>query len=85
MTKTILNGNGTFSRVAMTPEECEAEYLKALDECYRKRKAEYPKVADYLDAQAKGNTESMGEWTEAQLNVKIKYPKPNRADYGLGS
>ena len=67
----------------MSEEEREAEYQKALDECYAKREAEYPKVADYLDAQAKGDTSGMDEWMEQQMAVKAKYPKPDRANYGL--
>ena len=41
--------------------------------------------ADYLDAQAKGDVEGMEAWNAKQLAVKAKYPKPDRADYGLGS
>ena len=83
MTKQILTKGGLFKTVPLTTEEREVEYNKALNECYTKRKAEYPKVADYLDAQAKGNTEAMDAWNAKQLAVKSKYPKPNRADYDL--
>ena len=38
-----------------------------------------------LDAQAKGDVEGMEAWNTQQLAVKAKYPKPDRADYGLGS
>ena len=82
MFKTI-EKNGKFKRVEMTLEEREVEYNKALQECYAKREAEYPKVADYLDAQAKGDTEAMEAWNAKQLAVKSKCPKPNRADYDL--
>ena len=83
--KQVKQDNGTFKRVPLTAEEKEIEYNKALQECYAKRKTEYPKVVDYLDAQAKGDTEAMDAWNAEQLAVKSKYPKPNRADYGLGS
>ena len=83
MTKQILTKGGLFKTVPLTTEEREVEYNKALNECYTKRKAEYPKVADYLDAQAKGDTEAMDAWNAKQLAVKSKYPKPNRADYDL--
>ena len=83
MKKIIKNENGTFSRIEMTAEENLAEYNKALEVCYRQRESEYPKVADYLDAQAKGDTAAMTLWNEAQLAVKVKYPKPLRSDYGL--
>ena len=81
--KQVKQVNGTFKRVPLTAEEKEIEYNKALQECYAKREAEYPKVADYLDAQVKGDTEAMEAWNAEQLAVKSKYPKPNRADYDL--
>ena len=81
--KQVKQVNGTFKRVPLATEEKEIEYNKALQECYAKRKAEYPKVVDYLDAQAKGDTEAMDAWNTEQLAVKSKYPKPNRADYDL--
>ena len=83
--KQVKQANGTFKRVPLTAEEKEIEYNKALQECYAKREAEYPKVADYLDAQAKDDALGMEAWNAAQLAVKAKYPKPDRADYGLGS
>ena len=83
MTKQILTKGGLFKTVPLTTEERQVEYNKALQECYTKRKAEYPKVVDYLDAQAKGDTEGMEVWDKQQLAVKSKYPKPNRADYDL--
>ena len=83
MTKQILTKGGLFKTVPLTTEERQAEYNKALQECYTKRESEYPKVADYLDAQAKGDTEAMDAWNAKQLAVKSKYPKPNRADYDL--
>ena len=82
MFKTV-EKNGKFKRVEMTLEEREVEYNKALQECYAKREAEYPKVADYLDAQAKGDVEAMDAWNAEQLAVKAKYPKPDRANYDL--
>ena len=82
MFKTV-EKNGKFKRVEMTLGEREIEYNKALQECYAKRVAEYPKVADYLDAQAKGDIEAMDAWSAKQLAVKAKYPKPDRADYEL--
>ena len=83
--KKIVAESGLIKSVPLTQEEREVEYNKALQECYAKRAAEYPKVADYLDAQAKGDIEAMDAWNAKQLAVKAKYPKPDRADYGLGS
>ena len=82
MIKTV-EKNGKFKRVEMTLEEREVEYSKALQECYAKRGAEYPKVADYLDAQAKGDVVGIEAWNTQQLAVKVKYPKPDKAKYGL--
>ena len=83
LAKKIVTESGLIKSVPLTQEEREVEYNKALQECYAKREAEYPKVADYLDAQAKGDTEAMDAWNAEQLAVKSKYPKPNRADYDL--
>ena len=83
MFKNVKQDNGTFKRVPLTAEEKEIEYNKALQECYAKREAEYPKVADYLDAQAKGDIDGMEAWNAKQLAVKAKYPKPDRVDYYL--
>ena len=83
MTKIITTESGLIKRVPMSEEEREVEYQKALAECYAQREAEYPKVADYLDAQAKGDTAGMDAWVAQQLAVKAKYPKPERADYEL--
>lgn len=83
MYKTITTESGLIKRVPLSTEERELEYEKALNECYAKRQAEYPNVADYLDAQAKGDVGAMDAWNAKQLAVKSKYPKPNRADFGL--
>ena len=83
MYKTITTESGLIKRVPLSTEERELEYEKALNECYAKRQAEYPKVVDYLDAQAKGDTAGMDAWNAQQLAVKVKYPKPDKAKYGL--
>ena len=83
LAKKIVTKSGLIKSVPLTQEEREVEYNKALQECYAKRKAEYPKVVDYLDAQAKGDIEAMDAWNAEQLVVKAKYPKPDRADYEL--
>ena len=83
MIKEILTPSGLKKRVPTSLEERQAEFYKALQGCYAKREAEYPKVADYLDAQAKGDALGMEAWNAKQLAVKSKYPKPNRADYDL--
>jgi hypothetical protein len=40
-----------------------------------KRAAEYPPMADYLDAIVKGDTEQQEAYIAACLAVKAKYPK----------
>lgn len=42
-----------------------------------KRAAEYPPVADYLDAVVKGDEAQMQAYIDACLAVKAKYPKPS--------
>lgn len=79
--KQIENENGTWSTVDMTVEEKLEEYKKALSICYALREAEYPKVADYLDAVAKGDLVGQQEWVDKQLAVKAKYPKPDINEY----
>ena len=41
-----------------------------------KRAAEYPPVADYLDAVVKGDQAQMQAYIDACLAIKAKYPKP---------
>jgi hypothetical protein len=49
------------------------EYLKTrYAEC---RKAEYPPMAEYLDAIVKGDTVAQEAYTDKCLAVKAKYPK----------
>jgi hypothetical protein len=45
------------------------------DEYKRKRAAEYPPMADYLDAVVKGDTTGVQQYVAACLAVKAKYPK----------
>ena len=40
-----------------------------------KRQAEYPPMADYLDAIVKGDTAQQQAYIDACLAVKLKYPK----------
>jgi len=64
---------------------CEKEVLfnKEYDTCIKNRILNYPSITDYLDAQAKGDTETMEQWVKEQLGVKSKFPKPNKKDFGL--
>lgn len=41
-----------------------------------KRAAEYPPMADYLDAVVKGDAVAQQAYIDACLAVKVKYPKP---------
>lgn len=45
-------------------------------EYQRQRAAEYPPVADYLDAVVKGDQAQIDAYIAACLAVKAKYPKP---------
>ena len=51
----------------------QADY--ATKEYQRKRAAEYPPMADYLDAIVKGDTQQQEAYIAACLAVKAKYPK----------
>lgn len=42
----------------------------------RKRAAEYPPMADYLDGIVKGDQAQVQAYVDACLAVKAKYPKP---------
>jgi uncharacterized small protein (DUF1192 family) len=52
----------------------EAEYERT--EYQRKRAAEYPPMADYLDAVVKGDQAQIDAYVAACQAVKAKYPKP---------
>jgi hypothetical protein len=54
--------------------EQDADYL--LQECYRKRRAEYPDMADYMDGLVKGDEVQKQKYINDCLAVKAKYPKP---------
>ena len=51
-----------------------AEYMAT--EYQRKRSAEYPPIADYVDAVVKSNEEQKQDYINKCLAVKAKYPKP---------
>jgi hypothetical protein len=59
-----------------TEAEIEAEINRyRAAEYQRKRAAEYPPMADYLDAVVKGDQAQMQAYVDACLAVKAKYPK----------
>jgi hypothetical protein len=58
------------ARREKTRTEIEAELSYAT-----KRKAEYPPVADYIDAVVKGDQAQIDAYVAACLAVKAKYPK----------
>ena len=62
-------------------EAVMAEYARLVDveqktEYQRKRAAEYPPMADYLDAVVKGDQAQIDAYIAACQAVKAKYPKP---------
>jgi hypothetical protein len=63
-----------------TQEEISTEILRLEEqrintEYQRKRQAEYPPFADYLDGLVKGNQSQIDAYIAACLAVKAKYPK----------
>ena len=68
--------------VAYDAQDNEVTYDKSAVEAYvsshayiAKRQAEYPPMADYLDAIVKGDTAQQEAYIAACLAVKAKYPK----------
>ena len=68
--------------IAYDAQDNEVAYDKAAVEAYvashayiAKRQAEYPPMADYLDAIVKGDTAQQEAYIAACLAVKAKYPK----------
>jgi hypothetical protein len=56
-------------------EAARVEQVEASLEYQRKRRVEYPPIADYLDAVVKGDQAQMQAYIDACLAVKEKYPK----------
>lgn len=42
------------------------------------REAEYPPMAEYLDAVVKGDTVAINEYISKCLEIKVKYPKESK-------
>ena len=68
--------------IAYDAQDNEVTYDKSAVEAYvashayiAKRQAEYPPMADYLDAIVKGDTAQQEAYIAACLAVKAKYPK----------
>ena len=72
----------TVGDTAYDSEGNEVAYDKEAVQAYvdsqayiAKRQAEYPPMADYLDAIVKGDTAQQQAYIDACLAVKAKYPK----------
>ena len=68
--------------IAYDAQDNEVTYDKSAVEAYvasqayvAKRQAEYPPMADYLDAIVKGDEQQKQAYIDACLAVKAKYPK----------
>lgn len=59
----------------------KSQYLVDLDECMKKRKAEYPPVDAVVAAILEGVGDEMNEIKRLRAAVKEKYPKPDPNDY----
>ena len=75
---TVSDIAGAFDADGNQVEIDEAAVAAWVDplEYQRQRAAEYPPVADYLDAVVKGDEAQMQAYIDACLAVKAKYPKP---------
>lgn len=60
--------------------DLEQDYDYLLSECHRKRKEEYPKIEDYLDAVVKNDEVQKQDYIDKCLEVKRKYPKPVKGE-----
>lgn len=60
--------------------DLENDYDWLLSECHRKRKAEYPKIEDWMDAMVKNDEQQKQNYIDKCLEVKSKYPKPVRSN-----
>ena len=76
-TVTVIRGD-----IAYDAQDNEVTYDKSAVEAYvashayiAKRQAEYPPMADYLDAIVKGDEQQKQAYIDACLAVKAKYPK----------
>jgi len=70
----------TDARAIPTEAEIAAEIVNIMAgisaNAYKgKRSAEYPPMADYLDAVAKGDAVQQQAYIDACLAIKLKYPK----------
>jgi len=82
--KCVVSGGQIIRWESQEPQPTEAEItaevarLQAEYEAkkyQRKRAAEYPPMADYLDGVVKGNQAQIDAYVAACLTVKAKYPK----------
>jgi hypothetical protein len=64
----------TEAEITAEVARLQAEYEAT--EYQRKRAAEYPPMADYLDGVVKGDQAQIDAYVAACLAVKAKYPKP---------
>lgn len=63
--------------IPITDEEAEALRPQPKAPSYQElRAAEYPPMADYLDAVVKGDVAQQQAYIDACLAIKAKYPKP---------
>lgn len=58
--------------------DLDNDYDYLLSECHKKRREEYPPVGEYLDAVVKGDEAQVSLYVQKCLEVKAKYPKPNK-------
>lgn len=56
--------------------DLDQDYDYQLEQCYAKRRAEYPPMQDYLDGVVKGDLKQQQAYIDACIAVKAKYPKP---------
>jgi len=58
-------------------ENLSENYDYLLAQCYKNRRAAYPRMEDYMDAIVKGDDAQAQAYIDACLAVKALYPKPS--------
>lgn len=71
-----LDGNKSSYPQDAIAEYHEISYKDELEECFYKRKNEYPSPEEFMNAWFDGGTQAIHDLELKRLSVKAKYPKP---------
>jgi hypothetical protein len=71
-----LDGNKSSYPQDAIAEYHAISYEDELQECFTKRKAEYPSPEEFMNAWFDGKIEALNDMELKRLAIKAKYPKP---------